>query len=360
MNTFGRLYRFTTFGESHGPCIGGIIDGVPSGIDLDLEFIQYQLNRRRPGQSDIVSNRKEKDKVEFLSGIFNGKTTGAPLAFVIKNSDKISKHYNITKNLFRPSHGDYTYFNKYGKNFDYRGSGRYSARETAVRVVAGAIAQIILKKRNISITAYVSKIGSLEVNKPYYKLDLTKIETNQVRCPDESVAKEMYKLIRELKIKGDTVGGEIMCVIKNLPAGLGEPIYDKFSARLAYAMLSINAAKGFEFGRGFLSAEMKGSEYNDLFFKDKDGKIRTITNNSGGIQAGITNGMDVYFRVAFKPVSTIFRKQQTLTRQFEEIEFIPEGRHDSCVVPRAVPIVEAMASVVALDFLLLHNAYKNV
>ena len=360
MNTFGRLYRFTSFGESHGPSIGGIIDGCPPGIELDFAFIQKQLDRRRPGQSSIVTSRREPDKVEFLSGIFQGKTTGAPLAFVIRNTDQRSGHYDRTKELFRPSHGDYTYYVKYGESVDYRGSGRYSARETAVRVVAGAVAQLVLKRFGIDIKAYVSQIGDLKVDRTYKELDLEHIDDNPVRCPDPSLAEKMYELVRKVKADGDTIGGAVTCIISNVPPGLGEPLYDKFSARLAYAMLSINAARGFEFGSGFGAGRMRGTEHNDLFYLTGDGKVRTRTNYSGGIQAGITNGMDIYFNVAFKPVSTIFREQETLNKDLEPVRYIPQGRHDPCVVPRAVPVVEAMAAVTTLDFLLLSNAYKNL
>ncbi len=360
MNTFGRLYRFSSFGESHGPAIGGIVDGCPAGVKLDMEFVQHQLDRRRPGQSDIVTSRKEPDKIEFLSGVFEGITTGAPIAFVIRNTDQRSHHYERTKDLFRPSHGDYTYFVKYGGMVDYRGSGRYSARETAVRVVAGAVAQLVLRRLGISIRAYVSQIGELKVQKPYTELDLDRIDDNPVRCPDTEMAKQMYDLVQEVKAAGDTVGGTVTCIISNVPPGLGEPIYDKFSARLAYAMMSINAARGFELGSGFSAAAMRGSQHNDLFYLSDDGQVRTHTNFSGGVQAGITNGMDIYFNVAFKPVSTIFKQQETLSRDLEPVKYIPKGRHDACVVPRAVPIVEAMAAVTTLDFLLLNNAYKNI
>ncbi len=358
MNTYGRLYRFTSFGESHGPVIGGVIDGCPAGVDLDIDFIQSQLDRRRPGQSNIVSSRKETDKVEFLSGIFQGKTTGAPIAFIIRNTDQRSRDYDRTKDLFRPSHGDYAYFVKYGDSVDYRGSGRYSARETVVRVVAGAVAQLVLNKYGIEIKAYVSQIGDLKVEKSYKDLDLDLVDNNPVRCPDPDLAGKMYNLIREVKASGDTIGGVVSCVIKNVPPGLGEPIYDKFSARLAYAMLSINAARGFEIGSGFGAARMKGSEHNDLLYVSDDGQVKTKTNYSGGIQAGISNGMDIFFNVVFKPVSTIFHEQETLNKNFEKVKFTPQGRHDPCVVPRAVPIVEGMAAATTLDFLLLREAYR--
>ncbi len=358
MNSFGRLYRFTSFGESHGPVIGGVIDGCPANIPIDIDFIQRQLDRRRPGQSDIVSARQENDKVKFLSGIFSGKSTGAPIAFIIENKDQRSEHYEHTKDLFRPSHGDYAYFMKYGENIDFRGSGRYSARETSARVVAGAVAQLVLQRFGISIKAYVSQVGDVKVSRPYTELDLDNVDDNPLRCPDGQVAQKMHELIQQIKNQGDTIGGTVTCIISNVPPGLGEPIYDKFSARLAYAIMSINAARGFEFGKGFAAARMRGSEHNDLFYLTDDGQVRTKTNFSGGIQAGITNGMDVYFNVAFKPVSTIFREQETLNRNLQTVKYTPEGRHDPCVVPRAVPIVEAMAAVTTLDFLLINRAYE--
>ncbi len=355
MNTFGRIFRFTSFGESHGKAIGGVIDGCPPGIEVDYDFINEQLKRRRPGLSKITTLRKEPDEVEFLSGIFEGKTTGTPIAFVIYNRDQRSKDYESFRDIFRPSHGDYTYYVKYG-NVDYRGGGRYSARETAVRVVAGSIAMLVLKRFGISVNAYVSQVGNIKLDVPYSELDLSLTYSNDVRCPEPSVAQQMYDLIHDVKTRGDTVGGVVTGIIRNLPAGLGEPVYDKFHARLSYAMMSINAARGFEIGEGFSAAAMYGSQHNDAFYVDKDGQIRTLTNHSGGVQAGITNGMDVVYRVAFKPVATIFKPQRTVTRDKKTVEFVYKGRHDPCVVPRAVPVVEAMAAVVTLDFLMLQRA----
>lgn len=349
MNTIGRLFRLTTFGESHGECIGGIIDGCPSGIPLDFEQIQEELNRRKPGQSKIVTQRKESDRVQFLSGIYQGKTTGTPIAFQIKNENQRTEDYSHIENTFRPSHADYTYFKKYGIR-DARGGGRSSARETANWVVAGAIAKQILK--DIRISAYVSSVGDLFLEKPYQLLDFSKIESNEVRCPDEEVAKQMIKKIQQIRKEGDTIGGTVTCVIQNVLTGWGEPIFDKLHARLGQAMLSINAVKGFEYGSGFCGAKMRGSEHNDLF--NADGT--TQTNLSGGIQGGISNGMDIYFRLAFKPVATLMQAQEALNEKGEIIDMKGKGRHDACVVPRAVPIVEALAAMVLLDFKLLHNS----
>ncbi len=354
MNTFGRLFRLTTFGESHGKAIGGVIDGCPSNFALDFDHIQTFLNLRRPGSSLLYSQRNEQDKVEFLSGIFQGKTTGAPIAFVIYNKDVRTSDYEQLKDLYRPSHGDYTYEEKYGIH-DWRGGGRYSARETAAREVAGAIAMQVLAKFGIKVFAYTSQIGNIKLQKSYKELDLSQIYTNEVRCPDPDVARQMQQLILEVKKQGDTVGGIVTGIIQGVPAGLGEPIYDKISARLAYAMLSIPATKGFEFGSGFSAAQMKGSQHNDLFAIDENGKVVTKTNRSGGIQAGITNGMDIVFRVAFKPVSTVFREQKTINRKMEPVSYLPRGRHDPCPVPRAVPVVQAMAAMTVLDFLLLRQ-----
>jgi chorismate synthase len=349
-NTFGILFRLTSFGESHGAAIGGVIDGCPPGVALDMDFIQSELDRRRPGQSKIVSQRKEGDKVEVLSGVFEGTTTGAPIGFIIRNEDQKPKDYDHIKDVFRPSHADYTYQAKYG-NRDHRGGGRSSARETAARVVAGAIAKIILKKQGISITAYVSQVGKISLGKSYQKLDLSKAESNIVRCPDGEKAGKMIGVIEAARKEGDTVGGAVSCVVKGVPAGLGEPVFDKLHADLGKAMLSINAVKGFEYGSGFEGIKMKGSEHNDLFFKNGK-KIATRTNRSGGIQGGISNGEDIYFRVAFKPVATIMQKQITVNAAGEEVEMKGKGRHDPCVVPRAVPIVEAMAALVLADHLL--------
>ena len=347
-NSFGTLFQVTTFGESHGEAIGGIIDGCLPGIELDFDQIQFQMNRRKPGQSAIVSQRKESDEVQFLSGIFEGKTTGTPIGFIIPNSDQKSADYSHIKDSYRPSHADYVYEKKYGIR-DYRGGGRSSARETACRVVAGSIARQMLP--NIAIDAFVSSVGEIFIDKPYQALDFSKTELNAVRCPDEATAIKMEEHIRQVRKEGDTVGGTVTCVIKNVPIGLGEPVFDKLHANLGKAMLSINAVKGFEYGSGFCGAKMRGSEHNDLH--NSDGT--TKSNLSGGIQGGISNGMDIYFRVAFKPVATIMQQQQTLTTSGELKTSSGKGRHDPCVVPRAVPIVEAMAALVLADFYLLNK-----
>ena len=347
-NSFGKLFKLTTFGESHGVAIGGVIDGCPAGIPLDFEAIQLEMDRRKPGQSDIVTQRKESDVVEFLSGIFEGQTTGTPIGFIIKNTDQKSNDYSHIKDVYRPSHADFTYDKKYGVR-DYRGGGRSSARETACRVVAGAIAKQLLK--DVKIYAYTSSVGDLFLDKPYQDLDFSKIESNTVRCPDEAIANQMIEKIREIRKQGDTIGGTVTCVIQNLPVGLGEPVFDKLHAELGKAMLSINAVKGFEYGSGFCGAKMKGSEHNDQF--NEDGS--TKTNLSGGIQGGISNGMDIYFRVAFKPVATIIQKQNTLDNKGDIVEMQGKGRHDPCVVPRAIPIVEAMAALVLADYHLLRK-----
>lgn len=342
-NSFGKNFKLTTFGESHGEAIGGVIDGCSPGIIIDFEAIQKQLNRRKPGQSSIVTQRKESDEVQFLSGIFEGKTTGTPIGFVIKNEDHKSADYDHIKDVFRPSHADFVYQKKYGIR-DYRGGGRSSARETACRVVAGAVAMQTIPE--IKITAFVSSVGEIFIDKPYQALDFSKIDENPVRCPDENSAAKMEHYIKEIKKNGDTVGGTITCVIQNVPIGLGEPVFDKLHAELGKAMLSINAVKGFEYGSGFCGAKMLGSEHNDIF--NPDGT--TKSNLSGGIQGGISNGMDIYFRVAFKPVATILQKQETINSNGEVVEIQGRGRHDPCVVPRAVPIVEAMAALVMADF----------
>ncbi len=346
-NTFGKIYQLTTFGESHGKSIGGIIDGCPSNISLDLEAIQAELDRRKPGQSAITTQRKETDTVEFLSGILNGKTLGTPIGFVLKNSDQRSKDYNQIGELYRPSHADYTYDKKYGIR-DVRGGGRSSARETACRVVAGAVAKQLLNQIGITVQSYVSQVGDIALQKSFADLDLTKIDSNIVRCPDENMAAEMETLIKATKKAGDTIGGQITCVINNVPVGLGEPVFDRLNADLAKAMFSINAVKGFELGSGFQSVSMIGSEHNDAF-TNSNGKITTVSNNSGGIQGGISNGEQIYFNVAFKPVATIIQKQQTVNKAGEVVDFKGEGRHDPCVVPRAVPIVDGMAAMVILD-----------
>jgi chorismate synthase len=331
--------------------IGGIIDGCPAGLQIDPVFIQYELNRRRPGQSFMTSPREEEDKVEFLSGIFEGKSTGTPIAFTIQNTDHKPGDYDQLKNLYRPSHADFAYDQKYGFR-DYRGGGRSSARETACRVVGGAIAKLLLIHEEIDISAYVCQVGKVLIKKEYQSLDLSKTETSSVRCPDLGISQKMQKLIEELKEKGDTTGGAIQCIITGVPAGLGEPVFDKLHAELGKAMLSINAAKGFEIGSGFKAAAMKGSEHNDLL-KNEGYKTITATNFSGGIQGGISNGQDIYFRVAFKPVATLMIDQETIDREGNVKTLTGEGRHDVCVVPRAVPIVEAMAALVVADYLLM-------
>ena len=350
-NTFGKLLKLTTFGESHGTAIGGIIEGCPSGITLDFERIALEMARRKPGQSKIVSQRKEADEVQFLSGIFEGKTTGTPIGFIIPNENQKTEDYSHLKDSFRPSHADYVYEKKYGIH-DYRGGGRSSARETACRVVGGAVAKQIIS--NIKINAFVSSVGDVFIDKPYQDLDFSLIESNLVRCPDGETAAKMEQLITQVKKEGDTIGGIITCVIQNVPIGIGEPVFDKLHAELGKAMLSINAVKGFEFGSGFCGATMTGSQHNDLY--NEDGT--TKTNLSGGIQGGISNGMDIYFRVAFKPVATLLQKQGVLTNNAEIIEQQGKGRHDPCVVPRAVPIVEAMAALVIADYFLIDKITK--
>lgn len=347
-NTFGHIFKVTTFGESHGEAMGGIIDGCPAGLAVNMDIVNKELNRRRPGQSKIVTQRKEPDEVQFLSGIFEGKTTGMPIGFIIQNQDQKSADYSHIKDVYRPSHADYVYDKKYGFR-DYRGGGRSSARETVCRVVAGAIARQLVPE--IKINAFVSSVGEIFIDKPYQALDFSLTETNNVRCPDEKTAGEMEAYIKDIKKQGDTVGGTITCVLQNVPAGLGEPVFDKLHAELGKAMLSINAVKGFEYGSGFCGAKMKGSEHNDLF--NNDGS--TKTNLSGGIQGGISNGMDIYFRVAFKPVATIMQQQQTIDNKGNTTIMQGRGRHDACVVPRAVPIVEAMAALVIADFYLLEK-----
>ncbi len=356
-NSFGEIFRITTFGESHGKAIGVVIDGCPAGLGIDLDFIQQELDRRKPGQSAITTQRKESDTFEILSGIFDGRTLGSPIAITIKNEDAKPEDYTHLKDVYRPSHADFTYETKYGLR-DYRGGGRASARETAARVIAGAIAKQLLKKSGIEIAAYVSSVGKIQLEKEYQQLDLSKTESNMVRCPDEETANRMIKLIQETKEKGDTVGGIISCVIKNTPIGLGEPVFDKLHADLAKAMLSINAVHGFEYGSGFAGTKMNGSEHNDVFEKSSADKIITQSNNSGGIQGGISNGMDIYFNVAFKPVATIMQTQSTVDKEGNEIEIKGKGRHDPCVVPRAVPILEAMAALVLADHLLRNKVSK--
>ena len=350
-NTFGSLFKLTTFGESHGEAIGGIIDGCPAGLEIDLNAVAIDMARRKPGQSKITTQRKEPDQVTFLSGIFEGKTTGTSIGFIIENTNQKPKDYSHIKDVYRPSHADFTYDQKFGHR-DYRGGGRTSARETACRVAAGSIAKQLLK--DIKINAFVSSVGTICIDKPYQELDFSAIENNIVRCPDEEIAHKMISKIEEIKKAGDTIGGTIICVLRNVPVGLGEPVFDKLHAQLGKAMLSINAVKGFEYGVGFSSTKMKGSEHNDIF--NKDGT--TKTNLSGGIQGGISNGMDIYFRVAFKPVATLIQNQKTLDTQGNIVDMQGKGRHDPCVVPRAVPIVEAMAALVLADFYLLNKINK--
>lgn len=356
MNTFGQIYRLTSFGESHGAAIGGVIDGVPAGIRIDMDEVQRQLDRRRPGQSAIVTSRNEADRVRLLSGVFEGLTTGAPIGFVIENSNQHSNDYEPLRHMFRPSHADFTYQTKYGLR-DHRGGGRSSARETATRVVAGAIARQALEAMGMSICAYTSQVGEIVVDKDYNSLDLSLTESNVVRCPDTAAAADMERLIREIKSQGDTVGGVVSCVIKGVPVGLGEPVFGKLQARLADAMLSINAAKGFDYGMGFAGAAMRGSQAVDIFVSE-NGHIATETNHSGGIQGGISNGGDIYFRVAFKPVATLLQELQTVDDSGCPAKLKVKGRHDPCVVPRAVPIVEAMAAMVLFDAVLLNRCAR--
>ncbi len=351
MNSIGKLFRLTTFGESHGTAIGGIIDGCPAGLSLDLECIQSELDRRKPGQSSITTKRKESDIVQFHSGIFEGKTTGGPIGFTILNKDSKSQDYSHLKDTFRPSHSDFSYTKKYGFR-DYRGGGRSSARETANWVVAGAIAKQLLS--DLSINAFVSSVGAISINKPYQELDFSQIESNSVRCPDTATADKMMDLIDEVKNNGDTIGGIITGVVQNVPQGLGEPIFDKLNASLGKALFSINAVKGVEFGSGFCAAEMRGSQHNDVF--NSDGS--TQSNLSAGIQGGISNGMDIYFRVAFKPVSTLMKDQKSIDESGKEVILKGKGRHDACVLPRAVPIVEAMTALVLADMYLLNKNSK--
>lgn len=351
-NSFGQAFRLTSFGESHGRGVGGIIDGCPPGVALDLDFIQSELNRRRPGQSTLTTSRDEPDVVEFLSGLFEGRTTGTPIAFCVWNAKQRSGDYDAMKDLFRPSHADYTYYHKYGLR-DNRGGGRSSARETVARVVAGAVAKQLLKDLGITITAYTSQVGPIKADQPYSSYDFSTIEENPVRCADPKVAEQMAELIKTVKAKGDTVGGVVTCVVQGVPVGLGQPVFNKLHAALGSAMLSINAVKGFEYGIGF-DVDHFGSEVNDVFYNN-NGQIKTRTNHSGGIQGGISNGEDIYFRVAFKPVATILMEQQTVNKLGEPVTFKAHGRHDPCVLPRAVPVVEAMAALVLLDMYLLNN-----
>ena len=354
MNTFGTIFRLTTFGESHGEAIGGVVDGMPPGIDIDMAFIQSELNRRRPGQSRITTSRQEPDQVELLSGVFEGKSTGCPIGFIVRNQNQHSQDYENMRCLFRPSHADYTYHEKYGFR-DHRGGGRSSARITISRCVGGALAKLVLKQKGISIQAYTSQVGSIALDRDYHRYDLSLTETNAVRCPDPEKAAEMEELISRMKTEGDTIGGVITCVIKGCPAGLGEPEFGKLHAALGAAMLSINAVKGFEYGEGFSGVTARGSEQNDIFVSTDNG-ITTASNHSGGIQGGISNGQDIYFRVAFKPVATILQEQQTTDLEGNPATFTARGRHDPCVLPRAVPVVEAMAAMTILDYYLLRNS----
>jgi chorismate synthase len=350
-NSFGTLFKITTFGESHGEGIGVVIDGCPAGLRLDLAKVQQELDRRKPGQSAITTQRKESDTFTILSGVFEGQTIGTPLTIFIKNDDAKSEDYDHLKHAFRPSHADFTYSKKYGIR-DHRGGGRASARETAARVVAGAIAKQFLAHYNISINAYVSAVGTIKLDRDFTELDLSQTDKNIVRCPDEKIANQMIDLIQATRVQGDTLGGIVTCVANGVPAGLGEPVFDKLHAELGKAMLSINAVHGFEYGSGFAGASMNGSTHNDVFSQDKLGNIQTKTNYSGGIQGGISNGMPIYFNVAFKPVATILQKQLTINSNGEETTLVGKGRHDPCVVPRAVPIIEAMTALVLADYLL--------
>ena len=352
-NTFGKIFTLTSFGESHGEAVGGVIDGMPAGIDVDMTFIQQELDRRKPGQSALTTSRKEKDEVELLSGVFEGKTTGAPIGFIVRNTNQHSHDYDNMRDLFRPSHADYTYYEKYGIR-DHRGGGRSSARITIARVVGGALAKLVLRQIGIDIKAYTSQVGDIKLENDYLHYDLDTIEQNDVRCPDKEKAAEMEQFIKEVKSEGDTIGGVITGVIKGCPVGLGEPEFGKLHAQLGAAMLSINAAKGFEYGDGFAGVTMRGSEQNDAFTIE-NGKITTKTNHSGGIQGGISNGQDIVFRVAFKSVATLLKDQQTVDREGNMTTFKAQGRHDPCVLPRAVPIVEAMAAMTILDMYLLRK-----
>ena len=352
-NTFGNIFTLTTFGESHGEAVGGIVDGMPAGIEVDMDFIQHQLNRRRPGQSQITTQRKEPDHVELLSGVYQGKTTGTPIGFMVRNTNQRSSDYNNMVDLFRPSHADYTYYNKYGLR-DPRGGGRSSARITISRCVGGALAMLALQQLGITIQAYTTQVGDIKLEGDYTHYDLSQIDSNIVRCPDLEKAQQMEALIREVKADGDTIGGVIACVIKGCPVGLGEPEFDKLHAQLGAAMLGINAVKGFEYGLGFDGVSQRGSQQNDVFVADH-GQITTSTNNSGGIQGGISNGQDIYFRVAFKPVATLLRSQNTVDANGCATVLQAKGRHDPCVLPRAVPIVESMAAMVLLDDYLLNK-----
>lgn len=356
MNTFGQLFRLTTYGESHGVGIGGIIDGCPAGLNINIDFIQNDLDRRKPGQSKITTQRNETDTIEIFSGIFEGKTTGTPIGFFIRNKDQHSNDYNDLKNVFRPSHADYTYQQKYGIR-DHRGGGRSSARETIARVAAGAIAKLLLKQAGINIQAFVNSVGEIELDKPYSELNLANTENNIVRCPDPQIAEKMIKRIEAAGRDYDTVGGTISCIIKGVPVGWGAPVFNKLHADLGFAMLGINAVKGFEYGSGFDGTKLSGSQHNDIFVTE-NGKVKTLTNHSGGIQGGISNGQDIYFKVAFKPIATLLKEQKTIDKEMNATTVTPKGRHDPCVLPRAVPIVESMAALVMADHMLINKLSK--
>ena len=352
-NSIGHIFTLTTFGESHGAAVGGVVDGMPAGVPIDLGFIQEELNRRRPGQSRITTARKEADEVELLSGVMDGVSTGCPIGFVVRNTNQHSADYDNMKDLFRPSHADYTYAQKYGIR-DHRGGGRSSARITISRCVAGALAKMALRQMGITVEAYTQQVGALKISGSYQDYDLAQRENNAVRCPDAAMAQQMEALIQEVKAEGDTIGGVIACVVRGCPVGLGEPEFDKLHAALGHAMLSINAVKGFEYGEGFAGVEARGSQQNDVFVC-RNGKVTTLTNHSGGIQGGISNGQDIFFRVAFKPVATLLMEQDTIDRQGQTVKLTARGRHDPCVLPRAVPVVEAMAAITLLDHYLMNK-----
>ena len=354
-STYGKLFKIATFGESHGAAIGVVVEGCPAGVPFDLAFIQQELDRRKPGQSRITTQRREADTVQVLSGVFEDKTTGTPIAMMIWNEDQRSKDYSHIAQQFRPSHADFTYQTKYGVR-DYRGGGRSSARETAARVAAGALAKLVLKDLGVDVQAYVSQVGKLKLDKEYHELDLSLTDTNAVRCPDPEMAQTMFDYIDDIRKQGDSIGGVVSCVVTGTPVGWGEPVFDKLHAELGKAMLSINAVKGFEYGSGFEGVELQGSAHNDAFYTDETGRVRTRTNHSGGIQGGISNGEDIFFRVAFKPVATIMQDQESVNQEGEKIVVQGKGRHDPCVLPRAVPIVEAMAALVLVDFYLRNKA----
>ena len=363
-NTFGTLFTLTTFGESHGPAIGGIVDGMPPGIDIDLDFIQSELDRRRPGQSNLTTQRNERDRVELLSGVFEGRSTGCPIGFLVRNNDQHSQDYESLRTLFRPSHADYTYYYKYGTR-DHRGGGRSSARITISRCVGGALAKLALRQKDITVQAYTSQVGAVALDRDYRRYDLSLAEQNAVRCPDPDKARLMEQLIEQVKAEGDTIGGTVTCVVRGCPPGLGEPEFGKLHAMLGAAMLGINAAKGFDYGDGFDGLTLRGSEQNDVFLPAAESKgtaplaLQTRTNHSGGVQGGISNGQDICFRVAFKPVATLLRQQETVDLEGNATTFTARGRHDPCVLPRAVPVVEAMAAMTILDHWLMYKGYES-